>query len=159
LLDPNRTAVVYSIGSIAISEQVPSQPGRTLSDLVNDQPGWLYEANGTLHPRGSEYDVQYVLDGIPLTQNRSPSFAPDFDSEEVEGLRVLTGGYPAEYGRKLGGVVEVSTRKNADRGWHGLLELGGGSFSSTSGSAQIGHASEKEQFLFDANGFHTDRYL
>jgi ABC-type Fe3+ transport system permease subunit len=27
----------------------------------------------------------------------------------VESLRVLTANYPAEYGRKLGGVIEVST--------------------------------------------------
>src|SRR4029077_4774180 len=70
LVDPSRTGVIYSLGRETIDENVPAQPGRGLSDLVNDQPGWLYEANGILHPRGSEYDVQYVFDGLPLTQNR-----------------------------------------------------------------------------------------
>src|SRR5882762_6717756 len=76
LVDANRTGTIYSVGQQAIEESLEARPGRSLSDLVNDQPGWLYEGNGTLHPRGSEYDVQYVFDGLPLTQNRSPAFAP-----------------------------------------------------------------------------------
>src|SRR5205814_10552038 len=107
--DPSRTGVTYEIGKYAIEEQITAQPGRTLTDLVNDQPGWIYEANGVLHPRGSEYDVQFVLDGLPLTQNRSPAFAPSLNPDEIESMRVLTASYPAEYGRKLGGIVEVTT--------------------------------------------------
>src|SRR5215472_8114909 len=76
LVDPYRTSTVYSIGQRTIAGQISTQPGRDLSDLVDEEPGWLYEANGVLHPRGSEYDVQYVVDGLPLTQNRSPAFAP-----------------------------------------------------------------------------------
>jgi hypothetical protein len=106
LIDPSRTGSIYSVGRETIDQQMAAQPGRNLSDLVNEQPGWLYEANGVLHPRGSEYDVQYVFDGLPLTQNRSPAFAPEFDSDDVESMRVLTASFPAEYGRKLGGVVE-----------------------------------------------------
>ena len=34
-------------------------------DLVNSQPGWLYEGNAAPHPRGSEYQTQFVVDGIP----------------------------------------------------------------------------------------------
>ncbi len=47
-----------------------------MQDLVNSQPGWLYEGNAVLHPRGSEYQTQFVVDGIPLTDNRSPGFGP-----------------------------------------------------------------------------------
>src|SRR6202035_1730484 len=75
LVDPSRTGTIYSVGRQTIDQQMSAQPGRNLSDLVNQQPGWLYEANGVLHPRGSEYDVQYIFDGLPLTQNRSPAFA------------------------------------------------------------------------------------
>src|ERR1700675_4179814 len=115
LVDPSRTGSIYSVGRQTIDQQMSPQPGRTLSDLVNQQPGWLYEANGVLHPRGSEYDVQYIFDGLPLTQNRSPAFAPEFDADDVESMRVLTATFPAEYGRKLGGVVEVTTVKDVPR--------------------------------------------
>ena len=134
LVDPSSTTSQYSLGRQSIAESLTAQPGRNLSDLVDDLPGWLYESNGVLHPRASEYDVQYVVDGLPLTQNRSPAFAPAFDSSEIESLRVLTSGFPAEYGRKLGGVVEVITEKDVPSGFHGELEANGGSFSTSPSS-------------------------
>jgi outer membrane cobalamin receptor len=130
-----------------------------LLDLVSEQPGWLYEANGVLHPRGSEYDVQFVVDGLPLTQNRSPAFAPSFDAGEVESLRVLTASFPAEYGRKLGGIVEVTTKKDVQAGWHGRFETGGGSFTTSNSTAGISYARGTQRFLVGGEGFHTDRYL
>jgi hypothetical protein len=159
LIDASRTGVIYSIGRQAIDEQMAAQPGRDLSDLVNEQPGWLYEANGILHPRGSEYDVQYVFDGLPLTQNRSPAFAPALDADDVESMRVMTADFPAEYGRKLGGVIEVTTTKDAARGFHGQLDMEGGSFSTLGGSAALSYSDGKDRFSVGANGFHTDRYL
>jgi len=159
LVDPYATGSLYSIGRQAIEEHDATQPGRELLDLVSEQPGWVYEANGVLHPRGSEYDVQFVVDGLPLTQNRSPAFAPSFDAGDVESLRVLTASFPAEYGRKLGGIVEVTTKKDVQAGWHGRLDAGGGSFSTLTGVAGISYAREAERFSVSGEGFHTDRYL
>src|SRR6266852_6068445 len=159
LVDPYATGSLYSIGRQAIEEHDATQPGRELLDLVAEQPGWVYEANGVLHPRGSEYDVQFVVDGLPLTQNRSPAFAPSFDAGEVESLRVLAASFPEEYGRKLGGIVEVTTKKDAQAGWHGWFDAGGGSFSTVNGAAGISYAREAERFSAGGEGFHTDRYL
>jgi outer membrane cobalamin receptor len=159
LVDPYATGALYSVGRQSIEEHNAAQPGRELLDLVSEEPGWVYEANGVLHPRGSEYDVQFVVDGLPLTQNRSPAFAPAVDASDVESLRVLTASFPAEYGRKLGGVVEVTTKKDVQPGWHGRFDAGGGSFSTVNGSAGISHAREADRFSVSADGFHTDRYL
>lgn len=159
LVDPFRTGTQYSVGRQTLDENLPSQPGRDLSDLVDELPGWLYEANGVLHPRGSEYDVQYVVNGIPLTQNRSPAFAPSFDADDLESMRVLTASYPAEYGRKLGGIIEVSTKKDTPDGFHGQFDAGGGSFSTLSGSAGLAYAWSGNVLSASAYGFHTDRYL
>jgi hypothetical protein len=159
LVDPSRTSTVYTIGSQTIGEQLPSQPGRGVLDVVGAQPGWLFESNGVLHPRGSEYDVQFVVDGLPFTENRSPAFAPPMDSSDVESMRVMTAGFPAEYGRKLGGIVEVSSPKNNPAGLHGELDAEGGSFSTASGSAALFYSNGGNRFSVNGNGFHSDRYL
>src|SRR6059058_5195338 len=159
LVDPYATGSLYSIGRQAIEEHDAAQPGRELLDLVAEQPGWVYEANGVLHPRGSEYDVQFVVDGLPLTQNRSPAFAPSFNTDEVESLRVITANYPAEYGRKLGGVVELTTQKDVPVGLHGQLDAGGGSFSTANGSAGVSFVRGVNRFSASVDGFHTGRYL
>jgi hypothetical protein len=159
LVDPTRTGTLYSVGKQSIREQLGPQPGRDLFDLVNTEPGWLYEGNGVLHPRGSEYDVQFVVDGQPLVQNRSPAFAPDMDSDSVESLRLLTASYPAEYGRKLGGVVELTTDNNQLLGWHGDFTASGGSFDQLDGSAALSFSRENERYSVRASGLHSDRYL
>ena len=159
LVDPTATGSLFSVGRQSIQENLSAQPGRDLLDLTASQPGWLFEANGVLHPRGSEYDVQFVVDGQPLTQNRSPAFAPDMDSDEVESMRVLTANFPAEYGRKLGGVVEITTDKSVPMGWHGEFDATGGSFDHLSGTAGISFSTAKDRFSARASGLHSDRYL
>src|SRR5271167_4528283 len=119
LVDPDQPGAVSQIGSDEIQHRLTSIPGRSLQDLVNSQPGWLYEGNAVLHPRGSEYQTQFVLDGIPLTDNRSPSFGPETGADDVQSLSIYTAGIPAEYGRKMGGVVEVNTLQDSQSGFHG----------------------------------------
>ncbi|MGD0498184.1 MAG: carboxypeptidase regulatory-like domain-containing protein [Bryobacteraceae bacterium] len=159
LVDPNRASTVNSIGSQSIAEHLGSQPGRGLLDLIDAQPGWLYESNGVLHPRGSEYDVQFVVDGVPLNENRSPAFAPSFESEDVESMRVFTAGYPAEYGRKLGGVVELSSPKDAVDGLHGETAIGDGSFGSMNGYTGFVYGWGADRVSASFYGGRTDRYL
>ncbi|HUJ21580.1 MAG TPA: carboxypeptidase-like regulatory domain-containing protein, partial [Bryobacteraceae bacterium] len=45
LIDPNRVGTVNRIGSDTIAGRPASLPGRSIVDLVNSQPGWLYEGN------------------------------------------------------------------------------------------------------------------
>src|SRR5262249_25336797 len=82
-----------------------------------------------------------------------------FDADDVESLRVLTASFPAEYGRKLGGVVEVTTGKDVPSGLHGQVNAGGGSFSTLAGSATISYARGANRLSISASGSHTERYL
>jgi TonB-dependent receptor-like protein len=111
LIDPDSPSAVTHIGAKQIQQRLSSLPGRSVQDLVNSQPGWLHEGNAVLHPRGSEYQTQLVIDGIPLTDNRSPGFGPEIEADDVDALSIYTAGYPAEYGRKMGGVVQLDTRQ------------------------------------------------
>jgi outer membrane cobalamin receptor len=159
LIDPHRSGTVYRIGSSAIQDRISSLPGRSLQDLVNSEPGWLYEGNAVLHPRGSEYQTQFVVNGIPLTDNRSPSFGPEIQAHSVQSMSIYTAGIPAEYGRKMGGVVEVNTVQDFRKGMHGELSLSGGSFDTAGafGMAQYGWG--KNNVGVSAGGDMTDRYL
>ncbi len=128
LLDVRQSSTVNRIGADTLQRRVTALPGRAISDVVNTQPGWLLEANGVLHPRGSEYQVQFVVDGLPITDNRSASFAPEFDADQVRAISTLTAGYPAEYGRKLGGVVELASATDQRQGFHGSVVPSAGRF-------------------------------
>jgi hypothetical protein len=159
LIDPDQAGAVSQIGSDEIQSRLSSIPGRSLQDLVNSQPGWLYEGNAVLHPRGSEYQTQFVVDGIPLTDNRSPSFGPAIDADDVQSLSIYTAGIPAEYGRKMGGVIEVNTLQDPQPGFHGQVVLSGGSFDSAGIAASGQYAWGKNMLGASGSGSTTDHYL
>ena len=159
LIDPDSQSSVMQIGAKQIEERLSSLPGRSVQDLVNSQPGWLYEGNAVLHPRGSEYQTQFVVDGIPLIDNRSPSFGPEIEADDLDGLSIYTAGYPAEYGRKMGGVVELDTRRQTDAGAHGQLVLSGGSYDSASSYGQLQNVWGRNTVSASASGSTTDHYL
>ena len=159
LIDPEQAGAVSQIGSDLLQQRLSSIPGRSLQDLINSQPGWLYEGNAVLHPRGSEYQTQFVVDGIPLTDNRSPSFGPEIEADDVQSMSIYTAGIPAEYGRKMGGVVELNTLQDSQPGLHGELVLSGGSFATAGAFARGQYGWGKNTIGGSANGSMTDHYL
>ena len=159
LLDPSQTTSSNRIDAQAIATRPATLPGRSLPDLVNSQPGWVYEGSATLHPRGSEYQTQFVVDGVPLTENRSPSSGLDIEAEDVDSLTIYTAGFPAEYGRKMGGVVEVDTGKNAPPGLHGQAVLSGGSFGTGNAYVLAQYGWGRSLFSVNGDAAVTGRYL
>lgn len=159
LMDPYRAGSVNEMGLQTIQDRLTALPGRSIQDLVNSEPGWLYEGNSVLHPRGSEYQTQFVVDGIPLTDNRSPSFGPEIEADNIESLAIYTGGIPAEFGRKMGGVVEVNTLQNEDPGFHGELTLFGGSYATGGIDTRDQYTWKGKTLGFSAAGNMTGHYL
>ncbi len=159
LVDPHQSGTVYSVGAEQAREQQSTVPGRGMLELVNMQPGWLFEGNGVLHPRGSEYQTLFVVDGVPMDENRSPAFAPGIATGDVQSINILTATYPAEYGRKLGGVVEVTTSQDIQRGFHGSAEIGGGSFGTETGFLSGTYGWDRSALTVSASAGHTNRYL
>ena len=159
LIDPDQAGSVNQVGSNFIQDRLGSIPGRSLQDLVNSQPGWLYEGNAVLHPRGSEYQTQFVIDGIPLTDNRSPSFGPEIEADDVKSMTIYTAGIPAEYGRKMGGVVELNTIQDSQTGFRGQAVFSGGSFDSAGAFAQGQYSWGANTFGVSASGDGTAHYL
>ncbi|MBI3682826.1 MAG: TonB-dependent receptor [Acidobacteria bacterium] len=159
LLDPQRTGSLQQAGSELLSQRRSAAPGRGVLEMVNTQPGWLLEANGVLHPRGSEYDVQYVIDGVPLYDNRSPGFAQSLGIEEFQSMKIMTGGYPAEFGRRLGGVIEVVTNRESRPGFHAKAALEAGSFEARKAFVSGQYTQGRTTAGLSAEGFLTARYL
>lgn len=159
LIDPDQPGAVRQMGSDTIQKRLSSLPGRSLQDLVNSQPGWLYEGNAVLHPRGSEYQTQFVVDGIPLTDNRSPSFGNEIEADDVQSMSIYTAGIPAEYGRKMGGIIEVNTIQDSAAGLHGQVVLSGGSFDTAGAFASGQYVWGKNTLGASASGAMTDHYL
>ena len=160
LVDPYRAGSVNEMGPETIQNRLTALPGRSMQDLVNSEPGWLYEGNAVLHPRGSEYQTQFVVDGIPLTDNRSPSFGPETaEADDVESLTIYTAGIPAEFGRKMGGVVEINTSKTKTRDFTGSSLFSAAPMISAGINTQDQYTWKGNTLGLSASGNMTDHYL
>jgi hypothetical protein len=159
LVDPDRTGSSYHLGERQVQERQSGLAGRDMINLIAQQPGWLLEANGVLHPRESEYATQYIVDGFPVQDNRSPAFAPSMEIDDVQAVKAYTSGIPAEFGRKIGGVVEVNTQRNVSPGFHGAAGLQGGSFGTVGGFLSGQYVAGRTTAALTGEGFVTDRYL
>jgi hypothetical protein len=117
LLDPTTTAA----GGNLPSELFEALPVDRNSHAL---PGLLPQAN--LSHYGDEVNIAgssgpenvYYVDGVNVTDPYRASTSGDLPYNFIKEVEVRTGGYEAEYGRALGGVVNVITRsgENAFRG-------------------------------------------
>jgi len=77
----------------------------------------------------------------------------------VDSMTIYTAGIPAEYGRKMGGVVEVNTLRDAQPGFHGEAVLSGGSFDTAGAFVRVQETAGKNTFGASASGNGTAHYL
>ena len=159
LLDPLNPSMPVTVGRQNLDRMLGTTLGRSAVDVVTTMPGWLLEANAVLHPRGSEYDTQYVIDGMPVYDNRSITFAPAFETSEFEAVSVRTAGIPAEYGRRLGGVIALDTRRAGALGHHSDASLAVGSYGNRIGAWTHQYNRRGGELSIGIHGGATDRYL
>lgn len=116
-------------GAVIDSDFVRAVPvGRRISDVAYMSPGVSHSGSvGRQNPSiggGSGLDNQYVIDGVNITNqgygalgsysifHGSLGNATPFDF--VKEVQVKTGGYQAEFGQSVGGIVNVITRSGSN---------------------------------------------
>lgn len=159
LLDASQPSLVVQLQRQQLDQALATTMGRSTIDAVTTMPGWLLEANAVLHPRGSEYDTQYVVDGMPVYDNRSIAFAPPYENDEFEAVNVMTAGLPAEFGRRLGGVIALDTRRIGSLGYTTEAVYQGGTFQNHQGSITHQQRFARSAFSIGTHAGRTDRYL
>src|SRR5580765_1206192 len=118
-----------TVGAVLDSEMLKNVPvGRRFSDALYLAPGVTSSGSaGRSNPSmggGSGLDNQYVVDGVNITNagyGALGSYSIVFGSlgngtpfDFVQQVQVKTGGYEAEFGQAIGGVVNVVTKSGTN---------------------------------------------
>ena len=95
-------------------EQLPV--GRDYRSVVTllPQANESYLGDGVNIAGGTGLENAYFLDGANVTEPYRGDGGIDLPFDFIEHLQLKTGGYEAEYGRALGGIVNVVTRSGGD---------------------------------------------
>ena len=159
LIEADKTSSDTNISQTLLERPLGAVPSRGIEAIVASAPGFAPDDNGRLHPRGSESQVQYVIDGVPITDNLSAIFATSLDARTLRTVEVLTGGISAEFGDKLGGVVNVNTRSGRETPTQGSVTLSGGSFSTGEIGANFSTRTDKLGLLTNLSATTSQRFL
>ncbi|HSA93703.1 MAG TPA: TonB-dependent receptor [Terriglobales bacterium] len=159
LLETTSASTHHDIDYKQLQKLGLAQAGRGLEALVQTVPGVVQDDNGRMHPRGSESQVQYVVDGVPITDNLAATFGTALDARNLRSAEILTGNVPAEYGGKLATVINVNTKSGLEMPWNGSLSFGGGSFNQLESGAEFGGHTRKFGVFVSSAASHSERYL
>jgi outer membrane receptor protein involved in Fe transport len=103
-------------------EQILEMPVTSIEDVLGLQAG-VVQSDDEIHIRGGRTDeTLYIIDGVQMKDLISgKSSALDVSARSVAEMDVITGGYSAEYGQALSGVVNVKLKEGGSQ-HHGYLE-------------------------------------
>lgn len=159
IIEPDHTSVDTDLNVSLLSRQLGPAPSRGLEKMVESAPGIVTDDNGRLHARGSESNVQTVINGIPITDNLSAIFATSFDPRAVSHVEVITGGIPAEFGDKLGAIVNLNTKSGLNLPISGEISGNLGNFSTGDVSANFAGHVKNFGWFATFSGSTSHRYL
>ncbi len=113
LIQRDLPATVYAVGGVKL-EKLPVSSFREVLAL---QPGTTIEGNVR---GGKTTEVLFLVDGLPIQDVLGGGPSMNLPRSAITGLTIHTGGYEAEYGNALSGVVNIITRSGTNRHHAGI---------------------------------------
>ncbi len=112
LIEVDRTGSAHYITSESMEAMALDQ----VVDMIAMQPGVTMQDN-EIHIRGGRADdTMFVVDGMNVNDPLAGGgYGYQIDPSIINEIEVLTGGFNAEYGQAVSGVVNVSTKEGTDR--------------------------------------------
>lgn len=139
---------------------MPSPLKRDIPTLaLYNFPGATLSHDNFVHVRGNEVSLQEFINGVSFLENPQEQFSPGLSPDMFETVDMVSGSFPAEFGNRFGGIVDVTTRSGHDLNGHGSASVGGGTFKSSDTTAEYGGVSGKCGYYLFGNGFTSDWFL
>jgi hypothetical protein len=152
------TQTVYTSSLI---DQLPAtSPAKKIEAVLLNTPGVVPDEDGRMHVRGEHAQLQYLIDGIPITADLSRVYSSLLNPEFVKAIIVQTGSLDPEYGVATSGILAITSKSGFDRP---LFARGGvqfGSFGEKGTSVEVGgNLHNQSAFYATASLNESNRYL
>jgi hypothetical protein len=141
-------------------EYTPVFQRTALSDaIVTAAPGMIRGHDDFVHIRGHEVALSPVINGVTFWENAHALFSSGLSPAVIETANVMTGGFPAEYGNRFGGVVDIVTKSGFGTGNSGTVTLSGGQAGRRSAAGEVGGHRERLGYYLFGSAFGSGRFL
>lgn len=112
LFEPELTSSLQRISSSSIENSI----AKSIDDLLEKQPG-VVKVDNEIHIRGGRADENlYIIDGVSIKDPLSgKNYGVFLSPDVIEELEVITGGFNAEYGQAMSGIIDVKTKEGGQQ--------------------------------------------
>jgi len=159
LLDETAAATTTTINR----EQISGLPTTRRMQLTEIITPFIASAVGShdnlVHLRGNELSLNTFINGVSFYDNPHQLFTPGLTPDVIQSVNVITGGFPAEFGNRFGGILDVVTRSGFDANNHGSVTLGASSFQRHNAAFDYGGHTERFGYYVYAQAFESGRFL
>ncbi|HFE52633.1 MAG TPA: hypothetical protein ENK07_04270, partial [Bacteroidetes bacterium] len=148
LFDIEETASRKRLGSEELSGLIVEN----VQDVVATQVG-VVRADDEIHIRGGRsYENAYLIDGISVQDPLAGTgFGLQLSSEAIQEVEVITGGFNAEYGQAMSGIISIKTKEGGDQ-YKGLVSYKRDHFGSYSPDLPlVGELSSRNRHSFNTD--------
>ncbi len=161
LVDTEATGTRTQLNLAQIERMAIPVGSRALESVLLSFPGFAADANGAIHPRGAHNQMTYVIDGMPISDQLTGAFGNGIDSAIVQTIELHTGNIPAEYGSKVSGVANITTRSglNSGRRFFGSTEVSAAQFDHAANVTQFGGQTERFGYFASISAQKSNRFL
>ena len=109
-------------GSSISAETITDVAVSDIEGLISLTAGVTRAPDGSLNVRGGRAnEVVFTIDGMSVSDPVDGGRAMSIDLDAVADMRVMTGGFTAEFGNAQSGIVNIVTRDGTEN-WEGRVE-------------------------------------
>lgn len=131
VVDPTQANTQVNLKEDFLKYSSVGQAGRSYQTSMEVIPGVADQAGAGGNPSVFGANLgqnSYLIDGLNTTDPVTHTFSVNFGFDAIQEISVQTGGFEAEYGRAVGGILNVITKSGGNR---------------FSGTADVRYTSEK----------------
>jgi len=141
-------------------ESLPLDQRTNLTDMIAmTTPGMIRSHDDFVHVRGNEIALNTFINGVSFWENPHSVFSAGLTPDIIQSANVLTGGFPAEYGNRFGGVIDIVTKSGFSMNNQGALTVGVGTALRHNASIEYGGHTDKVGYYLYSSGFESARFL
>ena len=159
MLDETESATTTTVSK----EQIGALPAARRTQLADIITPFVSSAVGghdnLAHLRGNELSLNTFLNGVSFFDNPHQLFTPGLSPDIIQSVNVITGGFPAEFGNRFGGILDIVTRSGFDANGHGGATVGAGTFLRNNIAFDYGGNTRNFGYFFYGQGFESRRFL
>jgi hypothetical protein len=109
-LETDTTTSHVDIDKSFVKRAPAAVPMRAMEEIVTSTPGFALDENGRYHFQGAHSQSEYVVDGQTIADQTGVTFSNSIDPGIAQSMEVIYGNVPAEFGEKIGAVINLTTK-------------------------------------------------